>query len=235
MNTDTSIQARHDAVPDNGDEDGQNATLREPISSDGTPVPGTTYTVPARCGRAVRVKAGQTIKIINPHGTQVGDAWIFNADHLDEFLSLEHTRASIERVIPRVGDPLVTNRRRTIAEFVTDTSPGIHDTQMAACDVHRYHNLGVKGYHDNCSDNLRMALKAIGLRAREVPAPFNLWMNIPIHPDSSIEWRAPVSMAGDYVEFRALFDCIVVISACPQDLIVVNALNPVELQFSVSA
>ena len=47
---------------DNGTELGRNATLQEPISADGTPEPGKTYTVPARCGRAVRVKAGQTIR-----------------------------------------------------------------------------------------------------------------------------------------------------------------------------
>ena len=31
------------------------------------------HTVPARCGRAVRLAAGQAIKIINTHGTQVVD------------------------------------------------------------------------------------------------------------------------------------------------------------------
>jgi uncharacterized protein YcgI (DUF1989 family) len=122
---------------DNSHELGENATLREPISADGTPEVGTTYTVPARNGRAVRVKAGQTIRIINTHGTQVCDTWIFNANHLDEFLSFEHVRASLDKVIPHAGDPLMTNHRRPIAEFVTDTSPGVHDTLMAACDLYR--------------------------------------------------------------------------------------------------
>ena len=69
---------------DNSHALGENATLREPISADGTPEIGKTYTVPARNGRAVRVKSGQTIRITNTHGTQVCDTWIFNADHLDE-------------------------------------------------------------------------------------------------------------------------------------------------------
>src|SRR3984957_1694333 len=105
---------------DNGTELGENATLREPISADGTPEPGKTYTVPARCGRAARLKAGQTIRITNTHGTQVCDTWLFNAAHLDEFLSFEHARASLDKVIPQAGDPLMTNHRRPIAEFVTD-------------------------------------------------------------------------------------------------------------------
>src|SRR5258708_5989279 len=57
----------HEHTQDNGTETGLNATLNEPISADGTPELDKTYTVPARCGRAVRVKAGQTIRIANPH------------------------------------------------------------------------------------------------------------------------------------------------------------------------
>ena len=35
-----------------------------------------------------------------------------------------------------------------------DTSRGDHDTLIAACDSERYILLGVKEYHDNCTDNL---------------------------------------------------------------------------------
>jgi uncharacterized protein YcgI (DUF1989 family) len=233
--TPTQAQSHTHTHDDNGTALGENATLHEPISADGTPEPGRTYTVPARCGRAVRVKAGQTIRVTNTHGTQVCDTWIFNAAHLNEFLSFEHTRAYIDKVIPQVGDPLVTNQRRPIAELTADTSPGVHDTLIAACDLHRYKNLGVTGYHDNCADNMRLALKAIGLRAREVPQPFNLWMNIPVKPDYSIEWLPAVSKAGDYVDIKAAMDCVFVFSACPQDIVPINALHPVEVEFTVLA
>jgi uncharacterized protein YcgI (DUF1989 family) len=42
-----------------------------------------------------------------------------------------------------------------------------------------------------------------------------------------------VSKAGDSVELRAELDCVVVLSACPQDIIVINANNPVEVHFVV--
>jgi hypothetical protein len=64
------------------------STLHEPISEDGTPVIEKTYTVPARLGRAVRLNARETIRIANPHGTQVCHTWIFNAEHFNEFLLL---------------------------------------------------------------------------------------------------------------------------------------------------
>ena len=49
-------------APDNGDEDGVNATLTSPISADGRAKPGRRYAVPARCGRAVRPDRGQEMR-----------------------------------------------------------------------------------------------------------------------------------------------------------------------------
>ncbi|MEI2415091.1 urea carboxylase-associated family protein [Orrella sp. JC864] len=222
-------------LPDNGEPVGVNATVHEPISADGVPELGRRYEVPARQGRAVRLARGQVIRIINTHGSQVCDTWAFKADDLSEFMSMEHARAYIDRIIPKPGDPLATNRRRPIMTLLQDTSPGVHDTLMAACDAYRYRNLGVQHYHDNCADNMRLALKAIGLRSREVPQPLNLWMNIPVGADHGVQWLAPVSKAGDYVTLRAEMDCVVVMSACPQDIIPINDNRPVEVHFVVEA
>ncbi len=113
---------------------------------------GQLITVPARRGKAARLNKGQTIKVINTHGQQVVDTWAFNADNLSEFMSMEHLRVFLERIFPRAGDPLVTNRRRAILHFAEGTSPGIHDTLMAACDDYRYGLLNCTEYHDNCTD-----------------------------------------------------------------------------------
>jgi uncharacterized protein YcgI (DUF1989 family) len=80
-----------------------------------------------------------------------------------------------------------------------------------------------------------MALKAIGLYTREIPAPLNLWMNVPLRPDGMIDWLAPISKPMDHVVFQAEMDCVVVMSACPQDLVPVNgeACMPRDLHFEV--
>lgn len=221
---------------DNGHADGENDTLHTPISPDGTPEPGRLYTLPARQGRAVALRRGQRLALVNTHGTQVCDLWAFCRDGLHEALSMEHLRAGLGRTTPRVGDELVTNRRRAILRLVEDSSPGVHDTLIAACDLPRYRALGVHGYHDNCSDNLRLALRAIGLRTTEVPAPFNVWMNNPVAADGAIGWEPPVSRPGDRTVFEACLDCIVVMSACPQDKVPVNGADcvPKSLQFRVA-
>ena len=233
MSAESASQHLH--VPDNGDPSGINLTDSSPVSTTGHAQPGHVYTLPARQGCAVRLARGQTIRVINTHGSQVCDTWAFKADDFSEFMSMEHARAWIDRIIPKTGDALVTNHRRPIMTLSEDTSPGIHDTLMAACDIYRYQTLGVTHYHDNCADNMRLALKAIGLRAREVPQPLNLWMNIPVGPDCSVQWLAPASKAGDYVDLKAEMDCVFVMSACPQDIVPINDNRPLEVQFMVLA
>src|ERR1700751_5186012 len=89
--------------------------------------------IPARKGKAVRVRKGQWIKVINTKGQQVVDTWAFNAADLCELMSMEHSRVAMGRVIPAVGDALVTNRRPPILTLVEATSGGLHDTLFAHC------------------------------------------------------------------------------------------------------
>ncbi|HEV3493689.1 MAG TPA: urea carboxylase-associated family protein, partial [Reyranella sp.] len=89
-------------------------------------------TIPARRGKATYLRQGQSIRIINTHGEQVVDTWAFTAGMLTEFMSMEHTRATLTRMRPQTGDGLYTNRRRRILTMTEDTSLGDHDTLMAA-------------------------------------------------------------------------------------------------------
>ncbi|CAE6931407.1 hypothetical protein R69927_07172 [Paraburkholderia domus] len=43
-----------------------------------------TLIVPAGHGKAIRLKAGQAVRVINTHGTQVVDCWAWNAYDLNE-------------------------------------------------------------------------------------------------------------------------------------------------------
>ena len=74
--------------------------------------------IPARQGKAARVSKGQTVKVVNTRGQQVVDTWAFNADDMREFMSMEHSRVAIGKIIPLIGDVLVTNRRRPILTLV---------------------------------------------------------------------------------------------------------------------
>ena len=195
-----------------------------------------TVTIPARKGKAAHAKKGQIIRVINTHGEQVVDTWAFSAADTSEFMSMEHSRAMMGKIIPAVGDSLVTNHRRPILTVVEDTTPGIHDTLLAACDRYRYELLGVKGHHDNCTDNLAAAMKEVGGKLPETPCPLNLFMNIPVRPDHRVEFQPPTSKPGQYVALRAEMDLIIAFSACPQDMVPVNgaACTPTEAHFTIA-
>ncbi len=217
--------------------DGTNRSLDIAVSSDGRPEIGRVYKLEARCGVAVHLSARERLTIVNPSGHQVCDFFAFKADDMSEHLSMAHLHTALGSVFPKVGDPLVSNLRRPLQTLTEDTSPGVHDTIIACCDHARYRELGCEGYHDNCADNLRMALMAIGLKAPLIPAPFNIWMNVPIGGDGSTHFAPPVARPGDRVTFRAGADVIAVMSACPQDMTPVNGegVAPGPLEFRVSA
>jgi uncharacterized protein YcgI (DUF1989 family) len=191
--------------------------------------------IPARHGRAIRLSKGQAIKIVSVHGTQVLDLWAFNAADLGEYLSMEHTRSKNSKIVLSVGDSYVSDRRRPMLTVLEDTSPGIHDTLLCACNSYIYEEAGCPEYHRNCSDNLHEALDEIGLKFPFTPGPLNVFMNIPVNADRSIARLPPSTKPGDYLKLRAEMDLVVVISACPQDMTVINGIDrtPRDVHFAI--
>lgn len=182
------------------------------------------FTLEARTGHAFHLTKGMTLRIVNTFGFQVVDTWAFRADDATEFMSMEHTRVHSVTPTPVKGTIFRSNRRRPLLEFAQDTSPGVHDWFFAACDNARYEMLGHVGAHDNCADNLRQAMAALGYEIENVPCPLNLFENAPLlQGDTSI--HPPVSKAGDIVVLTALTDVIVCVSACPQDLADTNGID----------
>ena len=179
--------------------------------------------VPARRGAAVALARNQSITIVNTHGGQVVDMWAFRLDDPAEHLSMPHSIVTLGRIKPAIGDVLVSNLRRPLMTLAADTSPGVHCMLFAACDEARYRLLGCTEYHDNCADNLRRAIDGRNIPLPYVPTPLNLFMNTKFYEHSRMEIEAPETRAGDSVTFRAEHDCTIVLSACPQDLVPVNA------------
>ena len=145
-------------------------------------------TIPARRGKATPLRRGDHIKVINTHGSQVVDTWAFCDPGLDEFMSMEHSRSSVESLFLRQGDTAVTNNCRPILSMVEDTSNRIHDTLVAACSLELYRACGVEGHHDNCTDNLTTAMTEIGLSVPEVPCPWNMFQHSPVDGEGRISF-----------------------------------------------
>lgn len=168
-----------------------------------------------------------------------------------EYMSMPHCHASTLHLSPRVGDTMASNLRAPIMTMLEDSSRGAHDTLIAACDPQRYKELGVEKWeeHGSCAENLVFALKEIneksGLKGRKaigrdvtvnmVPAPLNLFMNIPWTQEGDVSFEAPDCKRGDFVKFRAERDLVVVMSACPQDVLSINGGKPMVAHFVVES
>jgi len=88
--------------------------------------------IPARRGRAARLKAGQSIKIINTHGQQVVDTWCFNAEDLREFLSMEHLRPTIERIFARKLDKVLDDYDLILCDCAPNLMTGTQNALYAS-------------------------------------------------------------------------------------------------------
>ena len=91
-----------------------------------------------------------------------------------------------------------------------------HDLLFGRCNPNVYkYKFNLKGYHRNCQDNLKQAVKSYGLAPTDVHDPFNVFMRTGVDRKGKLFYEAPLSKQGDYVEFRAEMDCLIAISACP--------------------
>lgn len=148
-----------------------------------------------------------------------------------------------------VGDVLVNTRREALLKLIEDSSSGTHDLLFPPCDQWRYAQAGVPE-HESCSNNLKRQLQdcitsiehpsAESLQELETimrkwgftPEPLNVFMNVPWSPDGSLQVQKPDCRANDFVVLEALTACLVVMSACPNDLMDTNGgtCGPVEYE-----
>jgi hypothetical protein len=181
-------------------------------------------------GGSINVAKRQYICVRDIEGGQCGDFWAVDADDFNHFFSPSHTWVHIGSIQPRVGDELVTNRREPILKIVADDVKW-HDMLVPACDKQRYvQYYGVTG-HRNCHDNFLEAMSSWG--KREVPQPFNLFMNTFIESDGTLHIRDPISKAGDTIILVAEIPLIAVVSACPMDLNPVGGQGITDLEILV--
>src|SRR5438045_4155774 len=83
--------------------------------------------IPARRWKALHLRRGQKARVVNTKGQQVVDTWAFNAADLSEFMSMEHSRVAMGRIIPVLGGNRVEARRPV-------STPGSHVTLRAEMD-----------------------------------------------------------------------------------------------------
>jgi uncharacterized protein YcgI (DUF1989 family) len=171
--------------------------------------------IAAGTGAGLRVTAGEYVQIVDVEGRGCADFFALATANPSEYLSASHTRVQVDRLFPQVGQSFFSSLRRPMLQFEEDRTPGVHDMLFAACDPARYAQYHVTD-HASCAENFHAALRHLGVGCPLVPQPVNFFMNVAVRPDGSVTFGPPQTEAGDWVLLRAFLDCLVVLSACPQ-------------------
>jgi uncharacterized protein YcgI (DUF1989 family) len=199
-------------------------------------VEGTRTEIPARTGWSGKLREGQSFSVIDVEGGQAADLFVFNAENPEEFLSAQHSRVTEGKIYPEVGWTFVTNERRPILEFTDDTSPGRHDCLAAACDKARYVLLDAGEDHGSCEENLIAEAKKHGIDIHHAQQPINVFANFRVYSDEGgrFDLEECVTKPGDAATFKMLMDGVVVLSACPQDIVGFQPGGPSDMAVVVS-
>jgi uncharacterized protein YcgI (DUF1989 family) len=190
--------------------------------------------IPPQTGRGVKVSRDHRIRVTCLKGGQVGDLFAFVPGSRDDYLSPSYTLRSLGRLYPEVGKPLYSTHRRPLL-LIEEDMVGVHDLLMPACDSYLYELMGATN-HPSCRDNLNSTLKEFDVDVDGNPDPVNLFQNTPV-VDLEGHWeiRESVAKPGDYIEFRALEDLLVIVAACSMDLSDLNGGTPTDLMLEVFA
>lgn len=172
------------------------------------------HIIPPRSGAAFTLRAGQLLKVIDPMGVQVSDLLAFGAADVREVISNGRTFDYEETIALTTGNRLWSNRSNVLLEIVED-SVGRHDFLLTPCSEATFrHFYPEQPVHRGCFGNLAEALAPYGVEPDAIPTAFNLFMNVPVAADGSLQVDPPVSAPGDHIVLRAEMDCVIGLTAC---------------------
>ncbi|MDS9469176.1 urea carboxylase-associated family protein [Paracoccus sp. MBLB3053] len=177
-----------------------------------------TQIIPPQGRVAVELEKGQTLRVVDLDGQQVADLICFNRDDLAEKFSPNVSVMLKGNIHLTTGDYLYSVDARPLLRIGHDTV-GCHDVLAGSCcrGLNRFRYGPEAEHQPNCRDNLAAVMAPYGVTIREIPYPFNVFMNVPVEADGHIEVIEPVSKPGDFVDLIAERNVVVAISNCPQE------------------
>ena len=193
--------------------------------------------VKARSGLAFNVSAGERFRVVDVDGQQVSDLVAFLREDLSERFSQANTRKLNGVLKLHKGHTLYSTRCRKLLTLAEDTV-GEHDILFSSCSAFFTtiaFAFGITAAPCRaCFSILGDVLSPYGISEAMVPDPFNIFQHSHIGTDFKLSTHAPLSRAGDYVEFLAESDCLVALTACPQDQNPCNGYNITDIRGGVA-
>jgi len=192
------------------------------------------HLIPAKDGIALELEVGNVLQIIDEEGQQVSDLVAFNKSDLGEHISATQTNKLNAHLNLKEKDFLYSTDCNKMFQITKITNPKVHyNFIFSPCadmdNTIRFPNIP-KG--ETCLGILKRVLKKYNLDWRNMLEPFSIGLNLHIDKNWNLKTEAPLSKTGDYVEVKVLMDCIVGITACPQDRNLCNGskLTPIRIK-----
>lgn len=174
--------------------------------------------VKARTGASFEVSRGRRFRVVDVAGKQVSDLVAFVAGEPAERLSQANTRKLNAALKISAGGVLYSTRCRPLLR-ITEDPVGEHDLLFSSCSAYDYRvRFGLETPHASCLSILGEVLAPYGITEAMIPDPFNIFQRSVIGADFRLETHEPLSRAGDFIELEAQEDCLVAVTACPQDM-----------------
>lgn len=184
------------------------------------------FIIPARTGKAWKMRAGQVCRIVVVEGAQVADFNAWNLNNTKERFWAARTRqihgthvSTYDRLwscLPYLR-PMLTITRETIEYGLDEDGGGCHDLLGSRCDPYG-HKLLTGGETDTtCHTNLTKAVHEFDLVEDDVHDVLNIFQITGINrKDNTCFVKGSPARKGDYFEFFAEIDLLCAVSACPQ-------------------
>jgi uncharacterized protein YcgI (DUF1989 family) len=188
--------------------------------------------VEPQCGIAFQLLERQLLTVADLEGEQVADLVAFNAADAREYLSSGRSIDYANTIYLTTGNVLYSNRSRPMLTIAAD-DVGRHDFLLTPCSSETFQIIyGNCGHHPSCLENLATSLKQFGIAPDSIPTTFNIFMNVVINPDGSLNIQPPRSRTMDKIVLRAQMDLIIGLTACSAEITNNYRLKPIGYEIS---
>ena len=182
------------------------------------------FVIPKAQGKALEVRKGQVLRIIEVEGPQVPDLIMYNLHDMRERFSVPFTRVMNRDentwTISKLSGLYSGAPRYNLMFKIIHDLTGIHHLSISGgCSRQVYKNMGRGEDHANCQDILTKAIEPFGLTGFDLVTPIGIFMNVEFAagPWGRIVIKPPLAKKGDYIDLLAEMDLLAAISACPNE------------------
>lgn len=191
-------------------------------------VPQTLSIIEAQRGAALRLRAGELLRIVAIEAEQVADLALYDARDPRDGFSPGRTIDYNESLDLRAGSVLYSHRSVSLAQVVEDTA-GVHDMLLTPCSRVMFERRG-QNAHASCHENLYTTLARFGITSDDVGGTLNVFMDVRVNSDRTVAIFPPASKPGDRFSVRALREILVGITACSSELTNAGRCKPVAFE-----